>query len=65
MKDFAPGWQVRCTKCGFVRDAGQEGHIRLGGWSWKRYVLDRCPQCRWVWFQAFERKADDRENKAV
>ncbi|MCC7147327.1 MAG: hypothetical protein IT443_12845 [Phycisphaeraceae bacterium] len=53
--DSTPSWQLRCCKCGFVRDAKQAGHIRIGGWSWLRYVLGRCPRCRRLWFHAFER----------
>lgn len=53
---YAPGWQVRCVKCGHVRDAGEAGHTRHCGWSWKRYVVHRCPKCGKLRFHAFERK---------
>lgn len=56
MKGYAPGWQVRCVKCGHVRDAGEAGLVRIGAWSWKKYIVGRCPNCRWVWIQAVERQ---------
>jgi hypothetical protein len=33
-------------KCDHVREAGEAGFIRIGGWSWKRFVLGRCPKCK-------------------
>lgn len=56
MKGCAPGWQVRCVKCGHVRDAGKAGLVRIAAKSWKKYIISRCPKCRWFWFQAVERK---------
>ncbi len=56
MKGYAPGWQVRCVKCGHIRDAGEAGLVRIAAWSWKKFIVDRCPNCRWFWFQAVERK---------
>ena len=56
MKGYAPGWQVRCTKCGRTRDASEVGVTRIGGWSWKRYTLGWCSYCHWLRFLAIERK---------
>ena len=30
MTGYAPDWQVRCTKCGRIRDASEVGIIRIG-----------------------------------
>jgi hypothetical protein len=58
MKGYAPGWQVRCTKCGKFRDAAEAGIVRVGGWSWKSYKLGWCPDCRRLRFIAIEKKKD-------
>lgn len=50
----APGWHVRCTRCGFTEPWGKYG-IRLGAWSWKKYTIGRCPSCRKLGFHAIER----------
>jgi hypothetical protein len=56
MRGYAPGWQVRCTKCGRTREAAEVGIVRLGAWSWKKYTLGWCSDCRWLRFLAVERK---------
>ncbi|MFO0891237.1 MAG: hypothetical protein U0790_19100 [Isosphaeraceae bacterium] len=56
MKGYAPGWQVRCTRCGRTRDASEAGITRVGAWSWKKYTLGWCAHCRWLRFLAIERK---------
>lgn len=56
MKGYAPGWQVRCTGCGWARDASEVGIIRLGAWSWKKFTLGWCSRCRRWRFLAIERK---------
>jgi DNA-directed RNA polymerase subunit RPC12/RpoP len=50
MPDLAPGWQIRCPKCGWMLPYGEIG-IRLGAASKGKRILARCPQCRrlrWV-----------------
>jgi hypothetical protein len=49
-------WQIRCTKCGQTRDAAEAGILRIGAWSWKKYTLVRCSNCRRLRFAAVERK---------
>ena len=44
MKGYAPGWQIRCLKCGFSVDASQGGVIRIGGIG-KNYTLGKCERC--------------------
>ncbi|MDY0165885.1 MAG: hypothetical protein RBS80_05030 [Thermoguttaceae bacterium] len=42
----APGWQVRCLKCGYRQHWGKYG-IRRGAVG-KKYTVGRCPRCkRW------------------
>lgn len=52
---LAPGWQVRCTRCGFTEPWGKHG-IRLGAWSWKKYTIGRCPSCKRFGFHAIEKQ---------
>jgi hypothetical protein len=55
MKGYAPGWRIRCRKCGFIAEAADYGSVRIGGASWKRFVLGRCKRCRRLTWLAFER----------
>ena len=50
MRDWAPGWRIRCRKCGLTRDAGQAGIIRLFaiGRSYKLGFCERCNRLRWL-----------------
>ena len=50
----APGWQVRCARCGFTEPWGTYG-IRLGAVSWKKYTIGRCEKCGRIGFHAIER----------
>jgi hypothetical protein len=59
MKGYAPGWQLRCTKCGLTFDAADMGIVRLAGRSWHQYKIRWCGQCRWLRFFAEERKPTD------
>ena len=52
-EERAPGWQIRCPKCGFVDAYGKYG-IRLNAVG-KRYQLGRCPKCRRWGFAVVER----------
>jgi RNA polymerase sigma factor (sigma-70 family) len=44
-KGYAPGWQVRCPKCGLTVDAGAAGLIRVGAAGTTRR-LGPCSVCR-------------------
>lgn len=57
MKGYAPGWQVRCTKCDRTRDAADVGITRIGA-AGKKYTLGWCSNCRWLRFIAIERKPE-------
>ena len=50
----APGWQVRCTKCNHVRDAGEAGMIRIGAASVGKRTFGYCEQCRGLRWMAVE-----------
>lgn len=60
MIDLAPGWQIRCTKCGRTKPFGRVG-IRLGAASKGKWTLAWCTQCRWLRFAAIERMPTRRE----
>lgn len=51
----APGWQIRCTRCGFTEHWGNYG-IRLGAFSWKKYTIGRCANCNRIGFHAIEKR---------
>ena len=64
---YAPGWQLRCRKCGLVRDAAGAGIVRIGGWG-RKYILRSCPQCHVMSFQVLEKSdltGPDPTNKYV
>ena len=42
---LAPGWQLRCTRCGRTRDASEAGLVRLGAFSIRKYTLGYCSGC--------------------
>ncbi len=56
MKGYAPGWQVRCTKCQRTRSASGVGIVRVGAWTWKNFTPGWCSSCQWLRFLAVERK---------
>ena len=58
MKGYAPGWQVRCTKCGRTRDAAGVGTTKIGTSSCKSYTLGWCSNCRRFRFAAIEKKPE-------
>lgn len=49
----APGWKVRCLKCGFTEPWGKYG-IRLWAYGTK-YTVKSCPACRRLRFHAIEK----------
>ncbi|MCJ7544988.1 MAG: hypothetical protein MUP47_10605 [Phycisphaerae bacterium] len=58
MKGYAPGWQVRCLRCGLTFDAADLGWTRL----WARgtsYKALWCSQCHWLSCFALERKGPE------
>jgi hypothetical protein len=55
MTGYAPGWQIRCSKCGLTFDAADLGIVRIGGFG-RSYKLLWCGQCRWFRWFALEKK---------
>lgn len=49
-------WQIQCVKCGHTRDAEAAGITRYWGWSWKRYIVSKCPECDKIRFHVYKRK---------
>ena len=49
----APGWQVRCRKCGFTEPWGRYG-IRLAAVG-TAYTIGWCRKCRWIRTHAIEK----------
>lgn len=49
----APGWQIRCRKCGFTEPWGKYG-IRLAA-AGTEYTVGWCAKCRWIRTHAIER----------
>ena len=43
---YAPGWRICCTRCGRSAPAAQAGIIRIGAWSWHKYIGGYCRGCR-------------------
>jgi hypothetical protein len=52
----APGWKIRCLKCGFTEPFGKYG-IRKAAVG-KSYNLGFCGQCHWLWFFVIEKGND-------
>jgi hypothetical protein len=52
----APGWQIRCRKCGFTEPFGKYG-IRLAGVG-TQYTIGFCSRCRWLRIQVIEKRKD-------
>lgn len=47
MIGYAPGWQVRCPKCGLTFDAAELGLIRISiSAVGHQHLLRWCQQCR-------------------
>jgi hypothetical protein len=43
---YAPGWRLVCPSCGRSTPAAHAGFLRVGAWSWFRFVLGFCRACR-------------------
>ena len=54
---YAPGWELRCTRCHRTRDASEAGVVRIGAASVGKRVLSYCSGCHRLRFIALERKA--------
>ncbi len=52
----APGWRIRCLKCGFTESWGKYG-IRLGAVG-NKYTIGFCSHCHWLRFYVIERKKE-------
>lgn len=52
--DLAPGWQIRCPRCGKTTPFGKVG-VRLGAASRGKRTLIWCRPCRWFRFAYVER----------
>ncbi len=50
----APGWRVRCLRCGYKQHWGRFG-IRRGAASWKKWTLGFCKRCRRIACHAIEK----------
>ena len=57
MKGYAPGWQVRCTKCGLSRAAADVGIVRFAARSRMKSILGTCPGCSRPRFLTLEKEA--------
>jgi uncharacterized Zn finger protein len=57
-KGYAPGWQLRCPKCGGTWDAAESGVIRIKAASWRKRVLLRCVKCGSLQFLILEKRKD-------
>ena len=53
----APGWRIRCCKCGFTEPWGKYG-LHLGGGG-RKWTLGRCARCRRICCHVIERPASD------
>jgi predicted nucleic-acid-binding Zn-ribbon protein len=52
-EERAPGWQIRCIKCGFAEPWGKYG-IRRGAIG-KSFTIGRCSKCKWIRFHVIEK----------
>lgn len=50
----APGWVIRCTRCGFTEPWGKYG-VRIGGASYGKYTIGRCSRCKRICCHAIEK----------
>jgi hypothetical protein len=52
-EERAPGWRIRCRKCGMTELWGKYG-IRKNA-AGTAYTIGWCPRCRWIRTHAIER----------
>ncbi len=50
----APGWQIRCLRCGLTEPWGKYG-LRLGACG-RSYTLGRCTRCGRIRFHVIEKE---------
>ena len=50
----APGWVVRCKKCGFTEPWGKYGIRRWA--AGRKCILGRCSRCRRICCQVIEKR---------
>jgi hypothetical protein len=55
MRDLAPGWLIRCPKCGLTKPLGETGAVRLGAASRGKRTVGFCRQCRRLRWAIIER----------
>jgi hypothetical protein len=65
MRDLAPGWIIRCTKCGQSKPLGQTGAIRLGAASRGKWTLAWCNRCGWLRIAAIERMPEGAKSPGI
>ncbi|MBN1516248.1 hypothetical protein JXA32_06730 [Candidatus Sumerlaeota bacterium] len=61
-KGYAPGWQVRCTRCNKTKDAGEAGLIRIKAASVGKVTFGYCSNCQGFRWIAVERKPEAAES---
>ena len=54
---YAPGWQIRCRKCGLKVDASQAFMIRIGAVG-KEYTPGKCQACNRLRLLVIENRTD-------
>jgi hypothetical protein len=59
----APGWNVRCLRCGFTEDWGKYG-IRRGAFG-RSYTVGWCPRFRWIRCHVIEKAKDSSEGQGA
>jgi hypothetical protein len=55
----APGWVVRCKRCGFTQPWGKYG-ILIGAASRKKFTVGRCSRCGRIGCHAIEKREMER-----
>ena len=51
----APGWVIRCKRCGFTEPWGKYAICRAGV-AWKKCTLGWCSRCRRICCHAIEKR---------
>ena len=51
----APGWVIRCLRCGLTEPWGRYG-VRMYAWSYKKYTIGRCNRCGRMCCHAIEKR---------